>query len=85
MLKLLTAPVTNERGPRYMERALAAIHQAEHGDEPITFLYAPVAGRVGLLAEFPNHLEELVTGPIAANYPHCTLTAVEAVDEQSAR
>ena len=30
VLKLLSAPATNERGPRYMEKALAAIHQANH-------------------------------------------------------
>jgi hypothetical protein len=40
VLKLLTAPETNDRGPRYMERALAAIHQANHRREPITLLYA---------------------------------------------
>src|SRR5207249_1294728 len=80
MLKLLTAPVTNDRSPRYMERALAAIHQSHRLDEPITFHYATTAGRVGLFLECAEHLEELVCGPVAANYPNCTLTAVDAFD-----
>ena len=33
VLKLLAAPVTNDRGPRYMERALAAIHQESREQE----------------------------------------------------
>ena len=74
MLKLLSAPATNDRSPRYMERALAAIHQA-HPHEQITFHYGTTGGRVGLFIEFPDHLEELVTDPIAASYPNCTLAA----------
>lgn len=80
MLKLLTAPVTNDRSPRYMERALAAIHQARRYGEAITFFYAAKENRVGLFLQFADHLEELVTGPIAANYPNCTLTTVEGFD-----
>jgi hypothetical protein len=81
VLKLLTAPVTNDRSPRYMERALAAIHQARCHDEPVTLIYAATDGRVGLFLKFPSSLEELITGPIAANYPNCTLTTVERFDE----
>ena len=51
MLKLLAAPVTNDRSPRYMERALAAIHQAHAFHEPITFRYAATGGRVGLFVD----------------------------------
>jgi hypothetical protein len=80
VLKLLTAPVTNDRSPRYMERALAAIHQAHRLDEPVTFMYGSVTGRGGLFVQFPDPLEELVTGPIAANYPNCTLATVEGLD-----
>ncbi len=80
MLKLLTAPETNERGPRYMERALAAIHQAHRPHVAVTFIYGAISGRVGLFLEFAEALEELVTGPIAANYPDCTLSTVERLD-----
>ena len=84
MLKLLTAPITNDRSPRYMERALAAIHQARRISEPITFLYGTLADRVGLFVRFADPLEELVTGPIAANYPNCELANVEHPDEAPA-
>jgi hypothetical protein len=59
-----------------MEKALAAIHQANHERWPITLEYSSQAGRVGLYVEFPDHFEEFVTGPIAANYPNCSLDAV---------
>jgi len=81
VLKLLTAPVTNDRGPRYMERALAAIHQAVRHGEPVTLIYAATESRVGLFLSLADHAEELVTGPIAANYPNCTLTIIERFDD----
>ena len=81
MLKLLAAPETNDRSPRYMERALAAIHQAQRADEPIVFRYGTAADRVALFVEFADHLEELVTDPIAASYPNCTLATVPGLDE----
>ncbi len=81
MLKLVTAPVTNDRGPRYMERALAAIHQASQRDELITFIYATVDDRVSLFVRFAGRTEEFVTGPIAANFPNCSLTTVSAFDD----
>src|SRR4051812_29397731 len=83
VLKLLTAPATNDRSPRYMERALAAIHQAHRLREPIYFLYGPLSERVGLFVQFAAPLEGLVTGPIAANYPNCELANVENLDEPS--
>src|SRR5207249_1108249 len=81
MFKLLTAPVTTDRGPRYMERALAAVHQAHRLKEPITFHYGNLSERVGLFLQFADPLEDLVTGPIAANYPNCTLATVGSLDE----
>ena len=60
-----------------MEKALAAIHQANHERWPITLEYGSQAGCVGLYVEFPDHLEEFVSGPIAANYPNCSLATVE--------
>lgn len=80
VLKLLTALVTNDRGPRYMERALAAIHQAYRSGESITLHYGSLEGRVGLFVECADQAEELVTGPIAANYPNCMLSNVEGED-----
>ncbi len=81
MLKLLTAPATNDRSPRYMERALAELHQSHRVSEPITFIYGSTAGRVGLFVQFADVQEELVAGPVAANYPNCTLATIENTDE----
>lgn len=80
MHKLLTTPAMNDRGPRYMERALAAIHQASHATQTITLLYATTQGRVGQFLDFPDLLEELVVGPIAANYPACSITTIQTLD-----
>jgi hypothetical protein len=81
VFKLLAAPATNDRGPRYMERALAAIHQADPDDATVTLFYATTAGRVGLFVQCPDSADELVCGPIAANYPNCSLTTIERLDE----
>jgi hypothetical protein len=81
VLELLTAPLTNDRSPQYMERDLAAMHQAHCLSEPITFLYATLSDRVGLFVQFAAPLEKLVTGPISANYPNCELATVENFDE----
>ena len=81
VLTLLSAPLTNDRSPRYMERALAAFHQGHHHAEPVTLLYAAFEDRVGLFVECADHLRELVTGPIAAHYPNCALEAVERLDD----
>jgi hypothetical protein len=76
----LAAPATNERGPRYMEKALAAIHQADHERCPVTLSYGVHEGRVGLSLQFQRSMQEHVTGPILANYPNCSLTVVERED-----
>lgn len=78
MRLLLTAPATNDRGPRYMERALAAIHQANHGRAPITLEYGSHEGRVALFLQMPQPIKELVLGPVAANYPNCSIKEVES-------
>ena len=80
MLKLLSAPAANERGPRYMEKALAAIHQANHLRRPIVFGYGASWQRVGLFFECPDELAQLVCGPITANYPQCSVTTPEPED-----
>lgn len=76
MLKLLAAPTNNERSPRYMEKALAAIHQALHHQQAITLEYGDSQGRVGLYCRVPNRLEGIVAGPLAANYPRAAIQDV---------
>lgn len=64
-----------------MERALAAIHQALRGKEPITLVFGAIDGRTSLIVECADHLDRLVTGPIAANYPSCSLATVATTRE----
>ena len=59
-----------------MERALVSIHQ-EKLIEPIQLVYASTGGRVGLFVEYADQLEECVIGPIAANYPNCSIEPSE--------
>ena len=80
MHKLLAAPVTNDRSPRYMERALAAIHQSQWHDGEIALVFAAKDDQVALFLQFDDHQEELVAGPITAHYPNCGLTTVEKID-----
>lgn len=80
MLKLFAAPATNVRGPRYMERALAAIHQAGGLEQPLALHYATVERRVGLVIECADADEKLAMEPMAAHYPECSLTAIAALD-----
>ncbi len=77
MLLALAAPADNPRGPRYMQEALAAIHQANHRRQSLTLEYAAVAGRVGLFCRVNEHFAPLVLGPLKAKYPNCSLTVVE--------
>ncbi|MBC7817221.1 MAG: hypothetical protein IAG10_10065, partial [Planctomycetaceae bacterium] len=77
MLKSLVAPATNERGPRYMEKALAAIHQANHERQPVSFFYGIHEGRVGLFLRSFQSADELVTNPITAHYPNCSLVTID--------
>ncbi|MBS0264201.1 MAG: hypothetical protein JSS02_19850, partial [Planctomycetes bacterium] len=77
MLRILTAPAANSRGPRYMERALAAIHQSNRVGFICTLGFGLYDARSVLIVESPDEFEEQFFGPIAANYPNCSLTAPE--------
>lgn len=76
MRVMLATPATNERGPRYMEKALAAMHQANPDARPITLEYGCHEGKVALFLQAPDGIEAIVTAPIIANYPAATLTQV---------
>lgn len=70
---LLSTPATNDRGPKHMEQALAAIHQALPENAPFTLEYGEHAGRVGLALIFDPVLEPIVTTPLLASYPEAVL------------
>ena len=81
MLFALKAPADNERGPRFMQEALAAIHQANHERRPITLEYGYHDGCVGLYVRAREDIASLVAGLIAAKYPSCRL---ELLDNEEA-
>jgi hypothetical protein len=85
---LWTAPADNERGPRYMEKALAAIHQALAPGQSVTLSYGSDDGQVGLFVTCTDELAGRVSGPLIANYPHCQLSpeappAVNAIERHT--
>jgi hypothetical protein len=65
-----------------MEKALAAMHQAGLRQTPVTLVYGPVGGETGLLLTCTREQHERVLGPITANYPQCS---VSAVDDEAVR
>ncbi len=80
VLKLFSAPATNERGPRYMERVLAAIHQSHRLRTPLALHYAVVEHRVAMVLQCADADEPLVMEPVAAHYPNCSLTTIAALE-----
>ena len=78
---VLTPSAHNDRSPRYMEKALAAIHQGLSPGESITLGYGQWRDEVALWLRFPKTLEERVVGPILANYPHSSITPIADEDD----
>ncbi len=60
-----------------MEKALAAIHQANRERQPMSLEYGLHEGRVALFVRSLRSMDEFVTGPIVANYPNCSLMTIE--------
>jgi len=73
VLFVIQTPATNERSPRYMEKALAAIHQSLTERERVTFAYAGNNGQVMLVVECRDSAAPLVRGPLLANYPEASI------------
>jgi hypothetical protein len=81
MRALFAAPAANERSPRYMEKALAAIHQALRPGQTLRLLYAVEQEKLGLALHFEPALQEVVLGPLLANYPRAKIELPEEVPE----
>jgi hypothetical protein len=81
VLKLLSVPAGNERTPRFMEKALGAIHQSLTSDQSFSLEYGVFRGHVALFCRCPDELQESVTGPLLANYPRSTLETVAETDD----
>ena len=74
MLVALSVPADNDRGPQYMEQAIAAIHQANPGRLPIDFAFGRQHKTVTLFCRFPPELAAVVTSQLAAHYPAATIS-----------
>lgn len=70
VLFVLKVPASNERGPRYAEQALAAIHQANPNRQPLTLLIADHDQQAGVYIRHPPDLKAVIEGQLAAQYPH---------------
>ncbi len=76
VLFLLTIPANNERGPRYLEKALAAIHQARPR-QPVSLVYGVREEQIGLFVRCGAVDRAVVIEPIVAAYPEATVAVVE--------
>lgn len=76
MLFLLTVPANNTRGPRYTEKALAAIHQAQL-PHAVTLLFDSHESQTGLFVRCNPADRAAVIEPIVASYPQPTVTLIE--------
>lgn len=74
MLFSLSVPADNLRGPLFMEKALAAIHQQAGRHRSCTFTFANYAGEVGLYCRCSDDWTEAVMGAIQDEYPSAVIT-----------
>src|SRR5437879_493497 len=76
----LRVPAGNERGPQYIEQALAAIHQANPDRLPITLEFRRHAGNVTLACSVPDELRAVVETQFFAAYPDAVLEEIATND-----
>ena len=69
----VSVPAGNERGPQYMDQALAAIHQANPDRRSLKLVYCRHEGQVALACECPEELHAVVAGQLYAQYPECRI------------
>jgi hypothetical protein len=72
---VLSVPAGNERGPRSMEQALAAIHQANPARLAFGLDLVPHGESVTLASHFPPELRTIVEGQHFAHYPEVRIVA----------
>ncbi len=77
---VLAVPITNTRGPQYVEAALAAIHAANPKRLPVTLIMGMCGPHHGLQCEFPPKLRTVIEGQLAAAYPDCQFKQLDESD-----
>jgi len=76
VLVAISLPPTNDRGPQYMDQALAAIHQANPSRLPVSLEFGRHRESVGLYCRFSHQLRAVVEGQLFAQYPDCKIERV---------
>ena len=77
MLLSLRVPSSNDRGPLYMEQALAAIHEANRARVPLSLEIAERGGEVGLFLRAPESWHSAVRAQLHAQYPDAQVGRME--------
>ena len=76
MLRALSVPAGNERGPLFLEQALAALHQANPRRLAIRLLALRHQGEVTLALDIPDELRTVAEGQLYAHYPEARLVTL---------
>jgi len=71
MLVSLSVPATNDRGPLYMDQALAAIHQGNGRRLPLSLGLGQIDGNVTLFAIVSPYVRGVFQAQLFAQYPDC--------------
>jgi hypothetical protein len=74
MLLTLSVPSDNDRGPQYMEQALAAIQQANPRRLPMEFVFSRHQDSVTLFVRSPPELAAAAASQLAGHYPSATMS-----------
>ena len=80
MLLRITASAFNDRGPLFMEQALAALHEGMRRGDAITLTLLRDGQTIGPACDVPAALRQLVTTQLLAHYPS---TNIERAAESS--
>ena len=76
MRVVLSVPAGNERGPQYMDQALAALHQANRKRLPVTLEFRRHQSEVALACRFPRDLRAVIETQLYAQYPECRIDSI---------
>jgi Helicase HerA, central domain/TraM recognition site of TraD and TraG len=83
---VLSVPAGNERGPQYMDQALATLHQANRSRLPVTLEFCRHENEVALACRYPRELRAVVESQLYAQYPECHIAPLlgsERTDDKS--
>ena len=68
MIIAVRSPLTNKRGPLYMDQSLAAMHEANSHRVAISLEFGTHRGEVSLFCRFPPQLRGTIERQLLAQY-----------------